>query len=72
MLFQLLQVTEIANIKMVDLNCQGDVERAVKIISGTARNMGIEVKAWCALCPRLHPPFCVKAWPGGLKERCTF
>ena len=30
---------------MVDLNCAGDIERGIKIIAGTARNMGIEVKA---------------------------
>ena len=39
------QVSEIATIKMVDLNCGGDLDLAIKIISGTARNMGIEVKA---------------------------
>ncbi len=36
------QVEEIANIKMVDLNAK-DVEGAMHIIEGTARNMGIEV-----------------------------
>lgn len=37
------QVKEIAEIKMVDLNAN-DVEQAMKIIEGTARSMGIEVK----------------------------
>ena len=36
------QVKEIAEYKMPDLNAN-DVEAAVKIIEGTARNMGIEV-----------------------------
>lgn len=36
------QVEEIAKLKMVDLNA-GDVEAACRIISGTARSMGIEV-----------------------------
>jgi large subunit ribosomal protein L11 len=36
------QVREIAEKKMVDLNA-GDVEAAMKIIEGTAKNMGIEV-----------------------------
>ncbi len=36
------QIEEIANIKMVDLNAK-DLEGAMKIIEGTARNMGIEV-----------------------------
>ncbi len=37
------QVEEIAKIKLPDLNCM-DMEAAVRIIEGTARNMGIEVK----------------------------
>ena len=37
------QVREIATKKMVDLNAT-DVEQAMKIIEGTARSMGIEVK----------------------------
>ena len=37
------QVEEIAKIKMADLNCNGDLAAAVKIISGSARNMGIDV-----------------------------
>ncbi len=36
------QVVEIAKLKMDDLNAV-DIEGAVKIISGTARSMGIEV-----------------------------
>lgn len=37
------QVKEIANIKMKDLNT-GDIEKAIKIVKGTARSMGIEVE----------------------------
>lgn len=37
------QLTEIATIKMPDLNCY-DVEAAKKIIAGTARQMGVEIK----------------------------
>jgi large subunit ribosomal protein L11 len=36
------QVTEIARLKMVDLNAN-DLDAACKIIMGTARSMGIEV-----------------------------
>lgn len=36
------KVKEIATLKMPDLNAN-DVEAAIKIIEGTARNMGIEV-----------------------------
>ena len=36
------QVEEIAKIKMPDLNCT-DIEAAMRIVEGTARNMGIEV-----------------------------
>ncbi len=38
------QVEEIANTKMPDLNA-GDLEAAMRIVSGTARSMGIEVDA---------------------------
>ena len=34
---------EIAAMKMADLNCN-DIEAAIKIISGTARSMGIEIR----------------------------
>jgi large subunit ribosomal protein L11 len=37
------QVEEIANTKMADLNAN-DLEAAVRIISGTARSAGLEVK----------------------------
>ena len=37
------QAEEIAKKKMVDLNAH-DLEEAVKIIAGSARSMGIEVK----------------------------
>lgn len=37
------QVRQIAEKKMPDLNAN-DIEAAVKIIEGTARNMGIEIK----------------------------
>lgn len=37
------QLAEIANIKMADLNA-GDIEAAKKIIAGTARQMGVEIK----------------------------
>ena len=36
------QLREIAEKKMADLNAD-DIERAMKIIEGTARNMGIEI-----------------------------
>lgn len=36
------QVREIAQTKMVDLNTQ-DVEKAMKIVEGTARQMGVEI-----------------------------
>ena len=38
------QVREIAETKMVDLNAN-DIDQAVKIISGTARSMGVTVEA---------------------------
>ncbi|PJE69409.1 MAG: 50S ribosomal protein L11, partial [Candidatus Staskawiczbacteria bacterium CG10_big_fil_rev_8_21_14_0_10_38_10] len=37
------QLKEIAQKKMVDLNTQ-DIEQAMKIIEGTARNMGITIE----------------------------
>ena len=37
------QIREIAEIKLPDLNCYS-VEDAIKILSGTAKNMGIEVE----------------------------
>ena len=37
------QLREIAEIKLPDLNAY-DVEQAMKIVAGTAKNMGVEVK----------------------------
>lgn len=37
------QLKEIAEIKMPDLNVDGDIDAAIKIISGTAASMGIGV-----------------------------
>ncbi|HVF10904.1 MAG TPA: 50S ribosomal protein L11 [Abditibacteriaceae bacterium] len=37
------QLRELAQLKMPDLNA-GDVEAAMKILAGTARSMGIEIK----------------------------
>lgn len=37
------QLTEVAKAKMSDLNTN-DVEQAMKIIAGTARQMGVEIK----------------------------
>ncbi len=37
------QIREIAEKKIIDLNAN-DIEAAMKIIEGTARNMGIEIK----------------------------
>jgi len=37
------QLTEIANTKMVDLSAH-DIDAAKKIIAGTARQMGVEIK----------------------------
>ena len=37
------QLKEIAEIKLPDLNCY-TVEEAMKIVAGTAKNMGIEIK----------------------------
>lgn len=37
------QIEEIAKTKMPDLNC-GDLEAAVRIVSGTARSMGLEIQ----------------------------
>ena len=36
------QVKEVAEMKMADLNAN-DIDQAVKIISGSARSMGLEV-----------------------------
>jgi large subunit ribosomal protein L11 len=38
------QLEEIAKVKMPDLNCHGDLDAAVRIIAGSARNMGVEVE----------------------------
>jgi len=40
------QLEDIAKEKMNDLNAH-DINEAVKIIAGSARSMGIEVKEWC-------------------------
>ena len=37
------QVREIAQIKLSEMNCY-DIDAAMRIVEGTARNMGIEVK----------------------------
>ena len=37
------QLKQIAEIKMPDLNCY-DLEAAMKIVAGTARNMGVKVE----------------------------
>ena len=37
------QLKQIAEIKMPDLNCY-DLEQAMKIVAGTAKNMGVEVE----------------------------
>ncbi len=39
------QITEIAEYKLVDLNAN-DIKAAIKVIEGTARNMGIEVEGF--------------------------
>ena len=39
------QLREIATYKMPDLNAN-DVEAAMKIVAGTARNMGIVIEGW--------------------------
>lgn len=39
------QLREIAEYKMPDLNCN-DVEAAMKVVAGTARNMGIVIEGW--------------------------
>ena len=39
------QLREIAEYKMPDLNAY-DVEAAMKIVAGTARNMGIAIEGW--------------------------
>ena len=38
------QLKEIAEIKLPDLNCRGDVEAAIAIVGGTASNMGVPVE----------------------------
>lgn len=38
------QLEEIARTKMPDLNCHGDLDAAVRIVAGSARNMGVEVE----------------------------
>ena len=38
------QLEEIAKVKMPDLNCHGNLDAAVQIIAGSARNMGVEVE----------------------------
>ena len=38
------KIKEIAEMKMQDLNCN-DMDAAIKVISGTARSMGIEVQS---------------------------
>ena len=38
------QLTKIAEAKMEDLNANGNIEAAKKIVSGTARSMGIKVE----------------------------
>jgi large subunit ribosomal protein L11 len=38
------QLEEIAKVKMPDLNCHGDLEAAVRIIAGSARQMGVDVE----------------------------
>ena len=42
MLFRSKQLLEIYNLKKADLNAKSD-DAGIKIIAGTARNMGIEV-----------------------------
>lgn len=37
------QARKIAEVKMQDLNANGDIEAAAKIVAGTARSMGIKV-----------------------------
>ena len=39
------QLREIAEYKMPDLNAN-DVEGAMRIVAGTAKNMGIEIEGW--------------------------
>lgn len=49
------QVREIAKIKMKDLNTV-DIEKAIKIVEGTARSMGIEVVEKITMVPVEAPP----------------
>ena len=37
------QLKQIAEIKLPDLNCY-DLEQAMKIVAGTAKNMGVQVE----------------------------
>ena len=39
------QLREIAETKLVDMNVNGDVEAAMRIVAGTARSMGVKVAA---------------------------
>mmetsp|Transcript_3486 Transcript_3486/g.9789 ORF Transcript_3486/g.9789 Transcript_3486/m.9789 type:complete len:191 (+) Transcript_3486:70-642(+) len=38
------QLKEIAEVKLPDLNCRGDVEAAMAIVGGTASNMGVTIE----------------------------
>jgi len=38
------QVKKIAEMKMPDLNANGDVEASSKIVAGTARSMGVKIE----------------------------
>mmetsp|Transcript_11787 Transcript_11787/g.30089 ORF Transcript_11787/g.30089 Transcript_11787/m.30089 type:complete len:146 (+) Transcript_11787:305-742(+) len=38
------QLKEIAEVKLPDLNCRGDIQAAMKIVGGTAANMGINIE----------------------------
>jgi large subunit ribosomal protein L11 len=38
------QLEDIAKVKMPDLNCHGDLDAAVRIIAGSARQMGVDVE----------------------------
>ncbi len=38
------QVRKIAELKMQDLNANGDIDAAMKVVAGTARSMGIKVE----------------------------
>ena len=49
------KVKEIAEMKMEDLN-SNDIESAIKVISGTARSMGIEIKGVSDSGQEIVPP----------------